>query len=105
MKNKLPLFILLFFFLFNCSKDPKQDVEENKLFTSIAPDGSGIDFQNVIQEGLNTNVLMYEYFYNGGGVAVGDVNNDGLDDLYFTSNMQSNKLYLNKGERMNLLRK
>ena len=97
MKNKLPLFILLFFFLFNCSKDPKQVVEENKLFTSIAPDGSGIDFQNVIQEGLNTNVLMYEYFYNGGGVAVGDVNNDGLDDLYFTSNMQSNKLYLNKG--------
>ncbi len=97
MKNKLPLFILLFFSLFNCSKDPKQVVEENKLFTSIAPDGSGIDFQNVIQEGLNTNVLMYEYFYNGGGVAVGDVNNDGLDDLYFTSNMQSNKLYLNKG--------
>jgi hypothetical protein len=98
MKNKLPLFILLFFSLVNCSKDAKQAVEENKLFTSIVPDDSGIDFQNVIEEGLNTNVLMYEYFYNGGGVAVGDVNNDGLDDLYFTSNMQSNKLYLNKGD-------
>jgi hypothetical protein len=45
---------------------------------------------------LNTNVLMYEYFYNGGGVAVGDVNGDGYDDLYFTSNMNENKLYLNK---------
>jgi hypothetical protein len=53
--------------MFNCSKDPKQAVEENKLFTSIAPDGSGIDFQNVIQEGLNTNVLMYEYFPHPNG--------------------------------------
>ena len=97
MKNKFPLIIFLFFILVNCSKAPKQAGEENKLFTSIAPDDTGIDFQNVIEEGLNTNVLMYEYFYNGGGVAVGDVNNDGLDDLYFTSNMQSNKLYLNKG--------
>jgi hypothetical protein len=54
-------------------------------------------FQNNIQEGLNTNVLMYEYFYNGGGVSTGDLNGDGRDDIYFTSNMENNHLYLNQG--------
>ena len=67
------------------------------LFSLLAPEKTHVDFQNNIIEGLNTNVLMYEYFYNGGGVAVGDINNDGLDDIYFTSNMESNRLYLNKG--------
>ena len=70
---------------------------EPALFTLLNPEKTHVDFQNNITEGLNTNVLMYEYFYNGGGVSVGDINNDGLDDIYFTSNMQSNRLYLNKG--------
>ncbi|MEJ7830479.1 MAG: VCBS repeat-containing protein, partial [Segetibacter sp.] len=56
-----------------------------------------IDFNNQLTEGLNTNVLVYEYFYNGGGVAVGDVNGDSLQDIYFSGNMVDNKLYLNKG--------
>lgn len=98
MKNRLIPFIFLSLFLLHCTKDNEKSVSSSfKLFSPVNPSVSGIDFQNVIQEGLNTNVLMYEYFYNGGGVAVGDVNNDGLDDVYFTSNMQSNKLYLNKG--------
>ncbi len=67
------------------------------LFTLLAPDATNVGFNNLLTEGLNTNVLMYEYFYNGGGVAVGDVNGDGLQDLYFSANMTDNKLYLNKG--------
>lgn len=67
------------------------------LFTLLQPTQTGIDFQNTLTEGLNTNILMYEYFYNGGGVATGDVNGDGLEDIYFSANMSANKLYLNKG--------
>ncbi len=78
------------------SKAPSEDESPDELFTLLPAEKTHVDFQNVIDEGLNTNVLMYEYFYNGGGVAVGDVNGDGYDDLYFTSNMNENKLYLNK---------
>jgi len=67
------------------------------LFTSLPPDSTHIDFNNPLVEGLNTNVLLYEYFYNGGGISVGDLNNDGLQDIYFTSNLGDNKLYLNQG--------
>ena len=67
------------------------------LFTNLTPDQTGVTFANNLSEGLNTNVLMYEYFYNGGGVATGDLNNDGLEDLYFSGNMVPNQLYLNKG--------
>ncbi|TAE50098.1 MAG: RNA-binding protein, partial [Bacteroidetes bacterium] len=58
---------------------------------------TNILFENTLDEGLNTNILVYEYFYNGGGVAAGDFNGDGLTDLYFTANMSGNKLYLNQG--------
>lgn len=91
-------FFILSLCLFQCKKKGGTEVAPaDALFTLLEPTQTGVDFQNKITEGLNTNVLMYEYFYNGGGVAVGDVNNDGLDDLYFTSNMESNRLYLNKG--------
>lgn len=66
------------------------------LFTDVTA-ASGIDFSNNITETDEQNVLNFEYMYNGGGVAVGDVNGDGLPDLYFTGNQVANKLYLNKG--------
>ncbi|MEB2778805.1 VCBS repeat-containing protein [Algoriphagus sp. C2-6-M1] len=68
------------------------------LFTLLTPEQSGITFSNKIEETLNLNVLMYEYLYNGGGVAVGDLNGDGLDDIYFSANVSGNQLYLNQGE-------
>jgi enediyne biosynthesis protein E4 len=97
MKNSY-FFILSLAFLTACSEQ-KTSVETPKeapLFTLLAPEQTGVDFQNIINEGPNTNVLMYEYFYNGGGVAVGDLNGDKLDDLYFTANMSENQLYLNR---------
>ncbi len=67
------------------------------LFNLLAPEATGVKFNNVIKENASANILNYQYFYNGGGVAVGDVNNDGLVDLYFSGNITSNRLYLNKG--------
>ena len=66
--------------------------KEATLFESINPDESGIHFANRLQETEQANILTYEYFYNGGGVAAGDVNNDGLVDLFFTGNQVDNKL-------------
>lgn len=67
------------------------------LFTKIESSQSSITFQNTIKEDLEFNFLNYPYLYAGGGVAVGDINNDGLPDVYLTANMGPNKLYLNKG--------
>jgi hypothetical protein len=81
---------------------PKDDAgtasNPDALFTLLPAEQTNVDFNNSLTEGLNTNVLLYEYFYNGGGVAAGDVNNDGLPDIYFSGNMSPNKLYLNKGK-------
>src|ERR1700733_15270045 len=71
--------------------------EQPKLFTRLNPQSTGIRFRNILKENEMANVLQYTYFYNGGGVAVGDINNDGLPDILFTGNMVPNRLYLNKG--------
>lgn len=70
---------------------------KKKAFERKDPSYTGIHFNNVIKETDSINVLDFENVYNGGGVAVGDFNNDGLQDLYFTGNLVPNKLYLNKG--------
>jgi hypothetical protein len=67
------------------------------LFELLPASQTGINFSNQITEDDSTNILDYEYVYNGGGVAIADFNNDSLEDIYFTANMSGNKLYLNKG--------
>ena len=88
----MPRFISLFFLvlLFSCNH-PSQ----NTLFSLV--NESGIDFTNTLTETKDFNVFKYRNFYNGGGVAAGDLNNDGLPDIFFTANQGSDKLYLNKG--------
>jgi len=90
--------IILISYLVPGCNTPEKENKTASLFSLLSPERTHIDFANTLTEGLNTNVLMYEYFYNGGGVGVGDVNGDGLEDIYFTGNMVSNKLYLNKGK-------
>jgi enediyne biosynthesis protein E4 len=72
---------------------------EKPLFTTLDSTQTGIGFVNRLVPSKQLNILDYLYYYNGGGVSVGDVNNDGLTDIYFVSNQGKNKLYLNKGSR------
>ena len=61
-------------------------------------DGVGIGFINELEYKPYLNIIEYLYYYNGGGVAVGDINNDGLDDIFFTANQKADRLYLNMGD-------
>ena len=83
-------FIFLFLFLISCQ-------ENENLFELKENSKIGISFSNDLGFDNDFNVYKYRNFYNGGGVALGDINNDGLIDLYLTSNQNENKLYLNKG--------
>lgn len=99
MKKRVVTFMVCSFVVFalavSCSgleKDGKY------LFEPVPSDRSGIDFSNDLPLDDDLNILNYIYYFNGGGVAVGDINNDGLDDLFFTGNQVSNRLYINLGD-------
>lgn len=105
MKKSLPILHSFFslLFIFSCNKSPKLTESSTQppadpIFLLLDPEKTGINFSNKIEENLNLNVLMYEYLYNGGGVAVGDLNQDGLEDIYFSANLGPNHLYLNQGD-------
>jgi len=88
--------------LSSCTQDQENNAtpteeKQSKIFEQLSPDQSGITFANNLKEDSIINYFTYPYIYMGGGVAIGDVNSDGLQDIYLTANMSDNKLYLNKG--------
>tara|TARA_R110002073_G_scaffold326975_1_gene507300 strand:+ start:7383 stop:10748 length:3366 start_codon:yes stop_codon:yes gene_type:complete len=111
MKNQLTkelplnfIFINIFFiFLLGCEPPQKEEKipvlskVEPALFTNMNPKVTGLYFVNEMKESENLNVLTYEYLYNGAGVAIGDVNNDGLPDVFFSANLFGGRLFVNKG--------
>jgi len=101
VKTKLFIFCCISLLLYSCNTEneniPVESKTQDKLFTLLNPDSTGINFFNEVINQKNFNIFKYRNFYNGGGVAIGDINNDGLPDIYLTANMGSNKLYLNKG--------
>ncbi|CAN5680465.1 VCBS repeat-containing protein [soil metagenome] len=93
MQNKIAniFFLLVVLFFISCNRP-------DNLFTALPSSKTNITFQNNLPQRKGFNILYYLYYYEGGGVATGDINNDGLTDIYFTANTKgNNKLYLNKG--------
>jgi enediyne biosynthesis protein E4 len=89
----------IFSLLLSCTSESSKDSNHKGplLFTKVASQESGIAFVNEVEDQKDFNIFKYRNFYNGGGVAIGDINNDGLPDIFFTANMKKNHLYLNKG--------
>ncbi|MEX1239851.1 MAG: VCBS repeat-containing protein, partial [Cyclobacteriaceae bacterium] len=79
-------------------KDESAPAAEPRIFNKVSSSHSGVTFRNTVEENINNYFDLFAYVYNGGGVAIGDINNDGYSDLYFTGNEVANKLYVNEGD-------
>ncbi|MEE3147261.1 MAG: CRTAC1 family protein, partial [Bacteroidota bacterium] len=88
--NKFFSLLILGLSIVSCKDEPE-------LFLNPGPEKTGVTFKNTLEATDDINILDYLYFYNGGGLAIGDINNDGLPDIYFSGNQVKNQLYLNKG--------
>ena len=100
MKLKASVYYVLLAFVFSCNETGimKKESHSETLFSLVPISTSTIDFTNTVEQTNDFSCLNYTYALIGGGVGVGDINNDGLEDIYFVSNQNSNKLYINKGD-------
>ncbi|CAN5314376.1 VCBS repeat-containing protein [soil metagenome] len=90
--------ILLLLLFTKACNNPEKTESSDKLFSFLSADESGISFFNTLNSNDSLNILNYIYFYNGAGVGVGDINNDGLEDILLAGNQVSSRLYLNQGD-------
>ena len=100
MRLKVGLWGLLFVMI-GCGQKKtvnNESAAESSLFTRLSSAQTGVTFINEVEDKPDFNIFKYRNLYNGGGVAIGDINNDGLPDVFFTANMKKNRLYLNKGD-------
>jgi len=102
LKDRMSLFLFSCLFIFFSCKDAKTNEKKyqppaDALFVKLPSSETGINFSNPVEDDSSYNILTYRNFYNGGGVATGDINNDGLPDIFLTANLADSKLYLNKG--------
>ena len=98
--KKIPFILIFTLSILSCEngiENKSTKKIENTLFTKLDNEVTGINFINQIENEEDFNIFLYRNFYNGGGVAIGDINNDNLPDIYLTANRGKNKLYLNKG--------
>jgi len=96
--NRRFFYLFFFIFLVLAACHPNKEPDPKDALFQLMPSGqTGISFNNKVVDDGDFNVFNYRNFYNGGGVAIGDVNNDGKPDIFFTSNQGECKLYINKG--------
>ena len=95
----LIFFICCLPIFFSCGQKEKSGYTPpaDALFVQVPQNETGVEFINTVEDGKDYNILTYRNFYNGGGVAAGDINNDGLPDIFLTANLEKSKLFLNEG--------
>ncbi len=97
LSKEIGLCFIWLLLIFSCTEETAHTDYKESLFVLKTKAKTNIDFVNALPESPYMNYFVYEYFYNGGGVAIGDVNGDNLDDIYFTANLKDNRLFLNMG--------